>query len=418
MPMLDSVKTAFKLPDLRKKIFFTVGMLFLFRLGAHIPVPGFKPISSLGEAGNLFNLLDILSGGALRKMSLFALSVNPYITASIIMQLLTMVIPALERMQREGVEGRRKITQYMRYGAILLAVVQGWAYTVNFSEYLISDSLWNIAQIIIVMTAGSMLLMWIGELIAEYGLGNGISLIIFAGIVARFWPGAIQFVRSIGSGGIDWYMAVLYAAGAVAIVALVVAVNEGQRRIPVQYAKRVVGRRMYGGQTTHIPLRVNQAGVIPIIFAVSVLSFPPTLAGFFPEVGFIRAIQKLFLPSSWVYMAAYAIMVFLFTFFYTAATFNPIEVSNNLKKYSGFIPGIRPGKPTSDYLDKILTRITFAGGVFLTFVALLPNMVTRFFNMSAGFSGTALLIAVGVAIDTMRQIESHLIMRQYEGFLK
>ncbi|MGE5551456.1 MAG: preprotein translocase subunit SecY [Bacteroidota bacterium] len=414
--MLESVKTAFKLPDLRKKILFTLGMLAVFRLGAHVPVPGFAEIKF--GSGTLFNLLDVLAGGALKRMSLFAMSVNPYITASIIMTLLQMVIPSLGQLAKEGVEGRRKISQYQRYGTIVLAIVQGWAYTQSFRQYIQDYSFWSVAQIILIMTAGTMFLMWIGELIQEYGLGNGVSLIIFAGIVARFLPGMYSFLKGIGPGGTPWYTALFYGIGAVAIVGVVVAVTEGQRRIPVQYAKRVVGRRMYGGQTTHIPLRVNQASVIPIIFAVSVLSFPPTLAGFFPGVKFVENLAKLFLPSSLVYIVAYGLMVFLFTFFYTAVTFNPIEVANNLKKYSGFVPGIRPGKPTAEYLDRVLTRITFSGAVFLTFIALLPSIASRVFNMTAGFSGTALLIAVGVAIDTMRQIESHLIMRQYEGFLK
>ena len=416
MALVESVVTAFKLPDLRKKILFTVGMLALFRLGANVPVPGFNPVGNIDNT--LFGLLDIMSGGALRKMSLFALSVNPYITSSIIVQLLGMVIPSLERLMREGVEGRRIVSQYTRYATILLAIVQGWAYTVSFRQYIPDYSVWSIVQIITIMTAGSMLLMWIGELIQEYGIGNGISLIIFAGIVARFWPGVYTFVRSIGSGGTPWYAALAFIAFGVAVVAVIVAVNEGQRRIPVQYAKRVVGRRMYGGQSTNIPLRVNQAGVIPIIFAVSVLTFPPTIANFFPDNALMRTLSGWFMPSSLVYMLVYAVMVFFFTYFYTAVTFNPIEVSNNLKKYSGFIPGIRPGKPTAEYLDKVLTRITFSGALFLTIIALMPNIASRMFGMSLGFGGTTLLIAVGVAIDTMRQIEAHLIMRQYEGFLK
>jgi preprotein translocase subunit SecY len=321
-------------------------------------------------------------------------------------------------MQREGVEGRRKIQQYMRYGTIGLGAIQSWAMVLSFRQYIPNYTVWTVSQIIVVMTAGTMLLMWIGELIQEYGIGNGISLIIFAGIVARFLPGLYSFTRGIGAGGTAWYVALVYGIGAVLIVAFVAAVNQGQRRIPVQYAKRVVGRRMLGGQTTHIPLRVNQTGVIPIIFAVSILSFPPTLVGFFPASPIIKKISEIFLPSHWIYMLAYAVMVFAFTYFYTAVTFNPLEVATNLKKYGGFIPGIRPGRPTAEYLDKVLTRITFAGATFLTFVALLPSIVSMVFNMSAGFSGTALLIAVGVAIDTMRQIEAHLIMRQYEGFLK
>lgn len=417
MAMLESVVTAFKLPDLRKKILFTVGMLALYRLGANIPVPGINPAKM--ESGTLFDFLNIMSGGALGNMSLFALTVNPYITASIIMNLLQMVIPSLERLAREGVEGRRVISQYTRYATIVLAIIQGWAYTVQFSANVVNNTLLGRLQIILFWTAGSMLLMWFGELIQEYGIGNGISLIIFAGIVARFWPGAFAFLGSIGAGkALQWYEALFFLVAGVLVIAGVVAVNEGQRRIPVQYAKRVVGRRMYGGQSTNIPLRVNQAGVIPIIFAVSVLTFPPTLASFFPDAAWAQKIASWFMPNSLLYMAIYAVMIFVFTFFYTAVTFNPIEISNNLKKYSGFIPGIRPGRPTAEYLDKVLTRVTFAGALFLTVIALLPNIGSQIFGMSLGFGGTTLLIAVGVAIDTMRQIESHLVMRQYEGFLK
>ena len=416
MAILESVKTAFKLPDLRKKILFTLGMLALFRLGAHIPCPGFAEINDI-QANNILNLLDILSGGALKRMSIFAMSVNPYITASIIMNLLQMIVPRLEKLAKEGVEGRRVISQYTRYGTIVLGLIQGWAYAVAMK----SGSMNNLTliEVVILMTAGTMLLMWIGELIQEYGIGNGISLIIFAGIVARLVPGAYQFITTIGQGGAtSWYGALLMLAIGVAVVAFIVAVNEGQRRIPVQYAKRVVGRKMYGGQSTHIPLRVNQAGVIPIIFAVSILAFPPTLRSFFPNIKFFQTFATWFSPSSIFYMAVYAVMIFGFTYFYTAVTFNPIEVSNNLKKYGGFVPGIRPGRSTAEYLDKVLTRITFAGALFLTFVALLPNIAGSFFGTSLGFGGTSLLIAVGVAIDTMRQIEAHLVMRQYEGFLK
>lgn len=418
--MLDSIKTALKLPDLRKKLFWTLGLLAIFRLGSHIPVPGMNPLQ-IGD-NNLFGLLDLLSGGNLKRMSIFALSVNPYITSSIIMQLLTMIIPRLEELAKEGVEGRKVISQYTRYGTVILAIVQAWAMTAAFRGNMKDpNSFYSLVVIIAGMTAGAVFLMWLGEVLSERGIGNGISLLIFAGIVARLLPETINTIRAIGEGGVNILSILAFLVIAVAVVYFVVKVTQGQRKIPVQYAKRIVGRRMYGGQMTHLPLRVNQAGVIPVIFASSVLAFPPTIAQFFRtgSLKWLGDFLNMFNPGSWLYLLLYALFIFLFTYFYTAVTFNPVEVSNNMKKYGGFIPGIRPGKPTAEYLDRVLTRITLAGALFLMFISLLPylmGVVAR--GVSIGFGGTALLIAVGVAIDTMKQIEAHLMMRQYEGFLK
>lgn len=415
--MLEALKTAFKLPDLRKKFLWTLFLLGVFRLGSHIVVPGMNP-HNFGE-NNIFSLLDLLSGGALSNMSLFALSVNPYITSSIIMNLLTMVIPKLEELAKEGVEGRKVIAQYTRYGTILLGIIQASALTIGFRSAMVNpENPWSYVTIVVTMTAGTVFLMWLGEVLSERGIGNGISMIIFGGIVARLLPQGIATLQSLGEGGRSFLGLLASAVLSVAVVAFVVVVTQGQRKIPVQYAKRVVGRKMYGGQATHLPLRVNQAGVIPIIFASSVLAFPLTISSFLdPASGFAKFLN-LFAPGRWLYLVLYAIFIFIFTYFYTAISFNPIEVSNNMKKYGGFIPGIRPGKPTAEYLDRVLTRITLAGALFLTAVSLLPYLLTPFTGLSVGLAGTSLLIAVGVAIDTMKQIEAHLLMRQYEGFLK
>lgn len=417
--MLEALVTALKLPDLRKKLLWTLGLLAIFRLGVHIPVPGMREITT--GSNDLFSLLDLLSGGALKRMSIFALSVNPYITSSIIMQLLTMIIPSLEALAKEGTEGRKVISQYTRYGTVILAIIQATAMTVGFRGSLVDQSFFGFVVAIAGMTAGSVLLMWLGEVISERGIGNGISLLIFAGIVARLLPDTYSLLKSVGEGGVSVLSILVFLVIAVVVVTFVVIVTQGQRKIPVQYAKRMVGRRMYGGQSTHLPLRVNQAGVIPVIFASSVLAFPATLAQFFTDknTAWLANFLHAFNPGSWLYLVLYAIFIFIFTYFYTAVTFNPVEVSNNMKKYGGFIPGIRPGKPTAEYLDRILTRITLAGALFLMFISLLPYLMTLFGQgMQIGFGGTALLIAVGVAIDTMKQIEAHLLMRQYEGFLK
>jgi preprotein translocase subunit SecY len=426
--LLEAIKTAFKLPDLRKKILWTLFLLGIFRLGTLIPVPGPwdpKALENIfGGNNNLFGLLDMLAGGALRRMSVFAMSVNPYITSSIIIQLLTMVIPRLEQLAKEGGEGRKLLAQYTRYGTIILAIIQGSAMTVGLKAAMNSPTAWDFTLIITSLTAGSVFLMWLGEVISERGIGNGISLLIFAGIVARIFPDSISTAQTLFSkaSGTSIISAIAFLALAIVIVAGVVFVTQGERKIPVQYAKRVVGRRMYGGGATYLPMRVNQAGVIPVIFASSILAFPPTIAQFITNHNnWLYKALNLLMPGRTLYLVLYAVFIFLFTYFYTAVTFNPVEVSNNMKKYGGFIPGIRPGKPTSEYLDRVLTRITLAGAIFLTIVSLLPyliNLLPGFKGVQIYLGGTSLLIAVGVAIDTMKQIEAQLLMRQYEGFLK
>jgi len=415
--MWEALKNAFKLPDLRKKLLWTLFLLAIFRLGSHIVVPGMRP-HDFGE-NNIFSLLDIFSGGALSNMSLFALGVNPYITASIIMTLLTMVIPRLEELSKEGTEGRKVISKYTRYGTVVLGLIQASALTAAFREAMVDPTnTWSYISIIVTMTAGTVFLMWLGEVLSERGIGNGISMIIFGGIIARLVTDAVSALSNIGTGGVTIPGIFGSVALTVVVIAFVVVVTQGQRKIPVQYAKRVVGRKMYGGQATHLPLRVNQAGVIPIIFASSVLAFPLTIKGFVtPTSGFARFLD-LFTPGNWLYLILYALFIFVFTYFYTAISFNPVEVSNNMKKYGGFIPGIRPGKPTAEYLDRVLTRITLAGALFLMVISLLPYLISPFTGINMGLTGTSLLIAVGVAIDTMKQIEAHLLMRQYEGFLK
>jgi preprotein translocase subunit SecY len=426
--LLEAIKTAFKLPDLRKKILWTLFLLGIFRLGTLIPVPGPwdpKQLENIfGGGNNLFGLLDMLAGGALRRMSVFAMSVNPYITSSIIIQLLTMVIPQLEQLAKEGGEGRKILANYTRYGTVVLAVIQGSAMAIGLQGAMTMPTVWDFVMIVTTLTAGSVFLMWLGEVISERGIGNGISLLIFAGIVARIFPDAISTTQTMfgKASGISIVSVIFFLILAVIIVAGVVFVTQGERKIPVQYAKRVVGRRMYGGGSTYLPMRVNQAGVIPVIFASSVLAFPPTIAQFISNHNnWLYRFLNWFTPGRALYLVIYALFIFLFTYFYTAVTFNPVEVSNNMKKYGGFIPGIRPGKPTAEYLDRVLTRITLAGAIFLTLVSLLPYLISwlpGFKGMQVQLGGTSLLIAVGVAIDTMKQIEAQLLMRQYEGFLK
>lgn len=417
--MLESIKTAFKIPDLRKKFYWTIFLLAVFRLGSFIVVPGMQPYN-FGE-NNIFDLLDMFSGGALSNMSLFALGVNPYITSSIIIQLLTVVIPSLQELSKEGGEGRKLIARYTKYGTVILGLIQAAAITMGFRAAMIDpDNVWSIITIIFTMTAGTVFLTWLGEVISDRGIGNGVSMIIFAGIVARFVPSIIRNLQLVGEGGVSLLGLILFFILTLAVVVFIVIVTQGERKIPVQYAKRVVGRKMYGGQSTHLPMRVNQVSVIPVIFASSVLAFPLTIASFLPATsGFAKFINAFFSPGGPIYLVIYAILIFLFTYFYTAVTFNPMEVADNLKKYGGFIPGIRPGRPTAEYLDKILTRITTAGALFLTVIALVPYLLGPLTGLrQIGFGGTSLLIAVGVAIDTMKQIEAQLIMRQYEGFLK
>jgi preprotein translocase subunit SecY len=427
--MLDAIKTAFKIPDLRKKIFWTLALLGIFRLGTYIPIPGnwdTKVLEDFFGSGNLFSLMDLMAGGALKKMSVFAMSVNPYITSSIIIQLLTMVIPSLQALAKEGGDGRKKISQYTRYGTVVLSLVQGSTMAFGFSGALSNPTAWDFILIISSLTAGSVFLMWLGEVISERGIGNGISMLIFAGIVARLIPGGLGVLQNMGAKGVgtSFLSVILLGVMAILIVAGVIFVTQGERKIPVQYAKRMVGRKMYGGGSTYLPMRVNQAGVIPIIFASSILMFGPTIGSYLPKTSGFAKFLLWFSYGSTVYLILYAVLIFVFTYFYTAVSFNPTEVADNMKKYGGFIPGIRPGKPTSEYLDRVLTRITLAGALFLTVISLLPQVwgylpgFQGLQSITVSLGGTSILIAVGVAIDTMKQIEAQLLMRQYEGFLK
>ncbi len=424
--MLETLRNAWKIPDLRKKMTFTLLMLMIFRLGAVIPVPGINIdyVRNIVENAGLLSMFDMFSGGAFGNMTIFALSITPYITASIIMQLLTIAIPALEELSKEGEEGRKKIAQYIRYGTVILAFIQATGISVGlFRGALIQRDTFSIIVVVLTLTAGTAFLMWLGEQITEHGIGNGISLLIFAGIVSGIPDGVYRTFMLTSQGEIHVISLVIFAVIAIFIVAGVVAIQEGQRRIPVQYAKRVVGRKMYGGQSTHIPLKVNQAGVIPVIFAMSILAFPQTIAFFVGETsGFARFVERWLSPAGspgvYVYAIMTATLIIFFTYFYTAVTFNPVEIASNMKKNGGFIPGIRPGKPTSDYLGKVLNRITLAGAVFLAFIAMMPMIILNLTGMPVAFGGTALLIVVGVALETVKQIESQMMMRHYQGFLK
>ena len=397
-------------------------MFAVFRAGIHIPVPGVDAsvIESLFTSGNLFGLLDLFAGGALSKFSIFAMSITPYINASIIMQLLQAVVPQFEAWSKDGEEGRKKIAKVTRYGTVVLGFVQafGMAFALRANSALVNNDILSVFVVAIILTAGTCLLMWIGEQITAYGIGNGISLIIFAGIVARL-PGGLQTIyQYIQTGTINMFQAFLFAVIAIAMIAVVVAVTQGQRRIPIQYAKRVVGRKMYGGHSTFLPLKVNQAGVIPIIFASSVLMFPVTIAQFI-ENDFVHKIADLFTWGTPLQTALYAILIFIFTYFYTAISINITDMADNMKKYGGFIPGIRAGKPTADYVDNVMTKITLAGAVFLAIVAIIPNFLGTITGVQGVyFGGTALLIVVGVALDTMQQIESLMVTRHYKGFVK
>ncbi|NLK51284.1 MAG: preprotein translocase subunit SecY [Syntrophomonadaceae bacterium] len=425
--MLDSLKTAWKLVDLRQKILFTLIMFLVFRIGAHVPVPGINTevIEQLMQ-GQLFGFFDVISGGAFKRFTVFAMSITPYINASIIMQLLTVVIPKLEQLSKEGEEGRKKIVQYTRYGTVVLGFIQAIGMAIALGRYqiggvsaVVNPGIVSTMVIAITLTAGTAFLMWIGELITEKGIGNGISLIIFAGIVARVPSALVSIFQYLQAGTVNILNVLLLVAIALLVIAAVVAMNEGQRRINVQYAKRVVGRKVYGGQSTHLPLKVNQAGVIPVIFAMSMMMFPATIASWSSWVGLNTFIEKYFHFGTVPYNILYALLIIFFTYFYTAVTFNPVDVADNLKKYGGFIPGIRPGRPTSEYIERVLTRITLFGAVFLALIAILPNFVIAITRItSIWFGGTALLIVVGVALETMKQIESHLLLRSYQGFMK
>lgn len=401
-------------------------MLAIYRAGSFVPVPGVNAAAlaqQLGvDGGNVFGFLNLFTGGALARFTVFAQGVSPYITASIVMNLLALVIPRLEQLSKEGPEGRKIIAQYTRYATVVLAIVQAFGTTMMARGWGVlspaNSGFFGMTLIMLTLTAGTMFTMWLGEKISENGIGNGISLLIFVNIVAAMPTGAVNALKAVGEGGLNIFSLIAYLLISVVVIAAVVMITQGERRVPVQYAKRVVGRKVYGGQSTHIPLKVNQAGVIPVIFASSVLTFPLTLAQFIPAVD---VINRWLGYGTFGYNLLYVILVFFFTYFYTAVTFNPVEVSTNMKKNGGYIPGLRPGKPTADFLDKILSRITLPGAAFLAIIAVLPFVVaavTRIPSNILHFGGTGLLIIVGVALDTMQQIEAHLLMRHYEGFLK
>ena len=416
--MLATLKNAFKVEEIRGKIFFTLFMFLIFRIGAHIPAPGVNPdvVAEL-LSQNIFGFIDVLSGGAFKNFSIFAMGIMPYINASIIMNLLTIVVPYFERLAKEGPEGKRKMAQITRYGCIILGFVQALLMSFYLRNAMYDFNFFSVMIVTISLTAGTAILMWMGEMITEKGIGNGISLIIFAGIVSRIPSGITYIVNSLRSGEVNFFAVLLFLVIALVIIIGIIYINEGQRRIPVQYAKRVVGRKVYGGQSTNIPMKVNQAGVIPIIFAMSILMLPGLIASFF-DGAVANAIARWFSTSHPVYMVVDTLLIIFFAYFYTAVTFSPVDVADNMKKNGGFIPGIRPGRPTAEYLDRILTRLTLAGAIFLAFIALLPNLMTAITGVNVSFGGTSLLIAVGVALDTMKQLESQLLMRNYQGFMK
>jgi preprotein translocase subunit SecY len=423
--MVRTISSAFTVPEIRRKLAFTAGMLALYRLGSHIPVPGIdtkavEDIQKNFSGNNILGFLNVFSGGGLQRVAIFALGIMPYITASIILQLLTVVVPSLEKLQKEGEVGTARITQYTRYLTVALAFAQSIGYVFLFRSFGASAGSpvinnFNgpkVFMIVISLTAGTILLMWLGELITQRGIGNGISLMIFASIASSIPNGVTQWWNNP-----DQVFVVMMPFVALAVIAAIVFVQEGQRRIPVQYAKRVIGRRMSQGGQTYLPLRVNMAGVIPVIFAASIMAFPPTV-GQLINKPWARDLSAFFSPNDWPYIVGETIFIILFTYFYTAVTFNPVDQADNLKKYGGFIPGVRPGRPTAEFLDRILARLTFPGALFLAAVAALPTILINQTSANFYFGGTSILIVIGVALDTMKQLEAQLMMRNYEGFLK
>jgi preprotein translocase subunit SecY len=423
--LLSTILKAFKVADIRKKLAITAFILVLYRLGAHIPVPGInveavKAVQDSFSGSSILGFLNLFSGGGLSRIALFALGIMPYITASIILQLLTVVVPSLEKLQKEGEVGQQRITQYTRYLTVGLAFGQSIGYVFLFKSFTASAgqpiidnfSAARVFLIVISLTAGCILIMWMGELITQRGIGNGISLMIFASIVSRL-PSGVQAWATTS----DPVFKVMMPFMALAVVAAIVFVQEGQRRIPIQYAKRVIGRRMTQGGQTYLPLRVNMAGVIPVIFAASIMAFPPTV-GQLLNNNFGRDFAAFFSPNGWAYIVGESIFIVLFTYFYTAVTFNPVDQAENLKKYGGFIPGVRPGRPTAEFLDRVLARLTFPGALYLAAVAAMPTILINQTSANFFFGGTSILIVVGVALDTMKQLEAQLMMRDYEGFLK
>ena len=433
---VENFRNIFKIEELRSRIIFTIALLIVVRIGAHITLPGINA-SILAEANKnnsantLFGLYDLFVGGAFSKAAIFSCGIMPYISASIIIQLLGAVFPYFQKLQKEGEDGRKKINQMTRMLTIPVAAMQAWGISVSLASKKgmgdmdiispeISHFLFTISTVIF-LTAGTILLMWFGEQITEKGIGNGISLIIFIGIIDRFPYSLLDEYQIIASGVRNILIEAIYIAGFVMIIAGVIAVTVATRKIPVQYAKRVVGRKVFGGVTQYIPMKVNQAGVMPLIFAQSIMFIPNTVLSFFPNSEFMQSISKYFDHTSYVYSAVYALLIIFFTYFYTAIAFNPKDVADNMKRQGGFIPGVRPGKPTSDFIDNILTKITLPGSIFLAIIAIIPTFLMKLGvtqGLSQFFGGTSLLIVVGVALDTLQQVESHLLMRHYDGFMK
>jgi preprotein translocase subunit SecY len=427
--MFKKIADIFRIPELKRRLLFTMGLLVVYRIGGHITTPLVNPVALKAffqaQQGTIFALYDLFAGGNLHRATIFSLGIMPYISASIIIQLLQAVIPYFEKLAKEGEEGRKKITQYTRYGTVALSVVQA----IGVAFFLENMNVGGIPVVpqggmffrlltIITMTAGTIFVMWLGEQITERGIGNGISLIIMIGIVARYPTEFLDTWRAIKVGNLTPFRLVFLLVVMVIVIAGVILITQGQRRIPVQYAKRIVGRKVYGGKAQYIPLRVNTAGVIPIIFAQSIMMFPSTLAAFFKENAIMAGIMSVLRPDSLLYNSLYAIIIIFFTYFYTAIVLNPVDLAENMQKYGGFIPGIRPGKRTSDYIDRILTRVTLPGAIFLAFIAVLPDVMIKQGKLPFYFGGTGLLIVVGVVLDTLQQIETHLLMRHYDGFMK
>lgn len=426
MELLKTLSQAWKVEELRKKILFTLMMLVVYRIGSNIPVPGINRtyLSQMfsGETG-LLDLFDLFSGGSFSNFTIFALSITPYVTASIIVQLLTIALPYFERLSKEGNEGHKKMATITRYMTVVLGLIQAIGLTVGlFKNAVVDKSAFASITIIMVLTAGTVFLMWLGEQINEYGIGNGISLIIFAGIVERFPTFVRNTYAQVSEGAISGVAVLTLLIVSVMLVMVIILFEQGVRKIPVQYAKRVVGRKMYGGQSTHIPMKVNQAGVIPIIFSLSLLQFPLIVTYFAPKSAYADFVNKYISPSGdpglWIYVVLNVVLTMFFTYFYTAITFNPTEVAENMRQSGGFVPGIRPGTATVEYLSRVMSRLCFSGGLFLAAVSVIPTIVSNFTPFEMTFGGTSLLIAVGVATDTVKQIQNQMLMRNYQGFLK
>ena len=426
--MLQTLRNAWKIEELRKKILFTLVIILLYRLGNAIPVPDVN-IALLNayfaqQQSTILGLLDVMSGGAFSNATIFALSIQPYINASIIIQLLCITIPSLERLSKEGgEEGRKKIASITRYATVAIGLLQGFAYymLIKNNNMLNADAqgIWSAIVIILTFTSGSALIMWLGEQITEFGIGNGISMILFASIISRLPTSLITTVRNIAAGNLQWWLALLMLIGAIAMIVLIVYVNDAERRIPVQYAKRVVGRKMYGGQSTHLPMKVNMSGVMPIIFAQSIASVPATFAAFAGKTD--GWVNTWFANNSIPYAIIYFLLIIFFAYFYSTIQFNPVEVANNLKKNGGYIPGFRPGKPTSEFIQKVLNKITLFGAIYLGIIAIVPILISHFSNAAAltglSLGGTSIIIVVGVALETVRALEAQMLMRNYKGFL-